>query len=179
MKFTHSLLALGILAYPLAGQARIVARMVSIKIDQTDKENAHWMGATHEARIFYDDAQIDPKTGRVKILHEQHTPMLIPKFPDPVVMPVGNGWLDLRANPVLYHFAASPGPSCLPNGKPMFTAYTVLFDEHTQRMTIRNQLTGELELAGHYVVSPQIQSGPQIESVITAAPPPSPYPPAC
>ncbi len=181
MKAGRFILAAAVLASLGAGhaEAKIVARMVKIYIDQTDKNNAQWIGKVHEARIFYDDSQADPRTHRVKILHEQHTPMMIPKHPDPVVMPVGNGWIDLESNPVRYHFAASPGLACLPNGKAMFEAYTVLFDENTLRMTIRNQQTGELELSGHYVVSPEILSGPDIESVITDAPPPLPYPPEC
>ena len=177
---------LGLLAAPLfalllpqVAKAEIVARVITIHIDQTGKGFEKNMGLSHEARIFYDDSQIDPVSHRVKILHEQHTPMLIPAHPDPVVMPVSNAWLDLGATPYRYHLAASPGLQCLANGKTMFDAYTIVFDENTHRMTIRSQATGELELSGQYVVGDAVQSGPKIQAVINDTAPASPYPPRC
>jgi hypothetical protein len=175
----------GLCALPLAAvfataaQADIVARVITIHIDQVGLTHQSDLGKTHEARILYDDAQIDPSTHRVKILHEQHTPMLIPAHPDAVIMPVANARLDLGSKPYRYHRAASPGVACRPDGKPMFGAYTIVFDENTHRMTIRNQQTGALELSGPYVVGDTVLTGPAIQSVIKDSPKASPYPPSC
>jgi len=123
------LIAAALMTLPLAGtlslpaHSEIVARDIHIIIDKTNDENKGFMGQDHEARAFYDDAQVDPATHRVKILHEQHTPMLIPKHPDPNIMPVGNAWLDLGSTPIRYHFAASPGVECLPGGKTMWKSH--------------------------------------------------------
>jgi hypothetical protein len=179
------LIAAALMTLPLAGtlslpaHSEIVARDIHIIIDKTNDENKGFMGQDHEARAFYDDAQVDPATHRVKILHEQHTPMLIPKHPDPNIMPVGNAWLDLGSTPIRYHFAASPGVECLPGGKTMWKPYAILFDENSHRMTIRNQETGEVELSGLYTVEDKVLRGPEIQAVITDTPAPSPYPPSC
>ena len=166
---TRSLLLLalsGLAALP--ADAKIVARDIKIVMDQTSPDHKEDLGKTHEARIYYDDSTIDPVTHRVRILHQQHTPMLIPKHPDPAVMPVANAWLDLSSQPYRYHMAASPALPQLPPGmKPMWEPYAILFDETTQRMTIRKQSDGSLELSGRYTVGAEVLSGPEIEAVVT------------
>jgi hypothetical protein len=154
-----------------AAHARIVARDIAITMDQTNAENAAQKGKVHEARIFYDDAKIDPVTKRVAILHQQHTPMLIPYHPDPAQMPVANAWLDLSAKPYRYHMAASPAVVPRPDGSLPWPPYAILFDEVSARMTIRKQADGSLELSGPYVVGEPL-SGPEIDWVIYGKGPP-------
>ncbi len=176
---TYASLASATMLVASGAQAAIVARTVHVIIDQVGPTHTSDMGKDHEARIFYDDATVDPITHRVKILHEQHTPMMIPKHPDPVVMPVANAWLDLGSKPLRYHLAASPGVECLPGNRAMWKPYAIVFDEDTHRMTIRTQETGELELSGKYSVEDKVQAGPEIDAVIKDAPAPSSYPPRC
>ncbi|MBC2664167.1 hypothetical protein H7F51_01400 [Novosphingobium flavum] len=146
--------------------AKIVARDIKILMDASDPSHAADVGKTHEARIYYDDSKIDPVSHRVPILHQQHTPMLIPAHPDAAEMPVGNAWLDLGSKPYRYHMAASPAVRLRPDGKPAWAPYAILFDEDTQRMTIRRQSDGGLELSGKYIVGEEEMSGPQVDWVI-------------
>lgn len=164
-----ALLAIG---STMPADAKIVARDIKVVIDKTNAEHAGDMGKVHEARIYYDDALIDPVTHRVAILHEQHTPMLIPFHPDPAVMPVANAWLDLSSKPYIYHLAASPAVQPRPDGTMPWKPYAILFDETTQRMTIRHQSDGELELSGKYVVGDEVLSGPAIDFAIYGKGPP-------
>jgi hypothetical protein len=147
-------------------QAKIIALDIDIVIDQAAPEESSQMGKHHEARIFYDDAMIDPATHRVKLLHEQHTPMLIPKHLDPLAMPMGNAWLDLSAKPYRYHYGATPVSASWP------WPYTVLFDEQTMRMTLRRQSDGVLMLSGSYVVKTSPITGPEIDDVVASSEPP-------
>jgi len=167
MKHLIPLLLLVSLVAPSA-EAKIVARDIKIVMDKTSPDHKADLGKTHEARIYYDDSTIDPVTHRVKILHQQHTPMRIPKHPDPAVMPVANAWLDLSSEPYSYHMAASPAlPDMPPGMKAPWAPYAILFDENSHRMTIRRQSDGVLELSGKYTVGTEVLSGPEIEAVIT------------
>jgi len=161
-----------ILAAPQA-QAKIVARDIFIHMDQADPSHKEDVGKIHEARIFYDDATIDPVTHHVAILHQQHTPMHIPFHPDAAEMPVSNAWLDLGHKPYTYHMAASPAVRLKPDGTQMWKPYAILFDEQSHRMTIRRQSDGGLELSGPYTVSDEVLSGPEIDWVITGKGPPA------
>ena len=121
--------------------ATIVALDIDITLDQLSPEETHFtIGQHHEARVFYDDTKIDPVSHRVAVLHEQHTPALIPKHLNPGQMPMSNAWLDLSGPVIRYHFAAAP-TAAFP------FLYFVLFDETTMRMTIRKQ-SGWLTAAG-------------------------------
>lgn len=162
----------GAVAAAAPTSAEIVARDISIVMDRSDPSHAGDVGKTHEARIFYDTSKIDPKTQRVPILHQQHTPMLIPFHPDPAVMPVANAWLDLSSKPYRYHMAASPAVEPLPNGKLPWEPYAILFDAETQRMAIRRQSDGALELGGKYTVSDAVLRGPEVDFVINGKGPP-------
>jgi hypothetical protein len=148
--------------------AKIVALDVDIVLDQisSDEKMLH-LGQHHEARVFYDDAQIDPATHRVALLHEQHTPALIPKHLNPGQMPMSNAWLDFSGPEIRYHYAAAPTVA-IP-----FT-YFVLFDEKTMRMTIRRQSDGVVLLAGPYKVNPKPITGPEIDAVVASYDPPVP-----
>ena len=145
--------------------AKIVALDIDIVLDQiSPEEKMMRIGQHHEARVFYDDAKIDPVTHRVAVLHEQHTPALIPKHLNPAQMPMSNAWLDLSGPDIRYHYAAAPTVA-IP-----FT-YFVLFDEKSMRMTIRRQSDGVLLLAGTYTVNPKQLTGPQIEAVVASSDP--------
>ena len=104
---------------------KIVALDLDIVIDQVSpEEKGPAIGQHHNARVFYDESQIDPLTHRVALLHEQHTPMLIPKHLNYAQMPMSNAWLDFSGPSIRYHFAAAPTV-----GFPF--PYFVLFDEQT------------------------------------------------
>lgn len=166
------LAALPLLLLTTPAQAKIVARDILIHMDQADPSHNDDVGKVHEARIYYDDAQIDPVTHRVAILHQQHTPMHIPFHPDAAEMPVSNAWLDLSHKPYAYHMAASPAVRLKPDGTQMWSPYAILFDEQSHRMTIRRQSDGGLELSGPYTVSDEAVSGPEIDWVIHGSGPP-------
>ncbi|MBV9508647.1 MAG: hypothetical protein JO303_00015 [Caulobacteraceae bacterium] len=144
---------------------KIVALDVDIAIDQVSPEEKDIkVGQHHNARVFYDQSAVDPLTRRVVVLHEQHTPMLIPKHLDPGQMPMSNAWLDFSGATIGYHFAAAPTV-----GFPF--PYFVLFDEQTRRMTIRKQSDGSILLAGSYAVSPKQNTGPDIDAAVTDSDP--------
>lgn len=154
----------GIFLSPTAS-ATIVALDVDIVLDQiSPDEKRLFIGQHHEARVFYDDSKIDPITHRVALLHEQHTPALIPKHLNPAQMPMSNAWLDLSGPEIRYHFAAAPTVA-IP-----FT-YFILFDENTIRMTIRRQSDGVVLLAGPYKVNPKKITGPVIDAVVATSDP--------
>jgi hypothetical protein len=159
---------LGGLAAAGVCHAKIIALDVDIVLDQiSSEEKMLRIGQHHEARVFYDDAQIDPVTHRVALLHEQHTPALIPKHLNPGQMPMSNAWLDFSGPEIRYHYAAAPTVA-IP-----FT-YFVLFDEKTMRMTIRRQSDGVVLLAGPYKVNPKPITGPDIDAVVASSDPPVP-----
>jgi hypothetical protein len=164
MKSTLALL-FGGLVLTGAAHAAIVAMDVEIILDQVapDEKNIA-VGQHHEARVFFDDTKIDPVTHRVALLHEQHTPALIPKHLNPAQMPMSNAWLDFSGPAIRYHYAAAPTVA-IP-----FT-YFILFDETNMRMTIRRQSDGMLLLAGPYKVNPKKIMGPEIDAVVASSEP--------
>jgi len=148
--------------------ATIVAMDVEIILDQVaPDEKQIAIGQHHEARVFFDDTKIDPATHRVALLHEQHTPALIPKHLNPAQMPMSNAWLDFSGPDIRYHYAAAPTVE-IP------FAYFILFDEKTMRMTIRRQSDGVVLLAGPYKVNPKRITGPEIDAVVASSDPPVP-----
>lgn len=146
--------------------AKIIALDIDIVLDQVSPEEPGMkVGMHHKARIYYDDSKIDPATHRVRALHQQHTPMLIPKHLDPEAEPMSNAWLDLSAKPYRYHYAASP----VGGGWPF--PYAILFDEQAMRMTIRKQSDGSLLLSGPYTIDPTPITGPEIDAVVASSEP--------
>jgi hypothetical protein len=155
-----------ILAGIAPSHAKIVALDIDIVLDKVSpEEKGMAVGAHHNCRIFYDDSTIDPATHRVRVLHEQHTPMLIPKHLDPLQEPMSNAWLDLSSKPYRYHYAASPGGGNWP------FPYAIVFDETTLRMTIRKQSDGSLLLSGPYSIDPTPITGPEIDAVVASSEP--------
>jgi hypothetical protein len=146
-------------------RSKIIALDIDIVIDKASPdEKGIKAGDHHEARVFYDDTKIDPKTHRAVVIHEQHTPALIPKHLNPAQMPMSNAWLDLNSQPYRYHFAAAP-TLAFP------FPYFVIFDENTMRMTIYRQSDGSLLLAGPYTVNPTPITGPEIDAVVASSDP--------
>lgn len=147
-------------------QARIIALDIEITMDKVSPQRQN-MGGVHKARVFYDDTKIDAATKRVPVIHEQHTPMMIPKHLNPGQMPMSNAWLDLSSQPYKYHFAAAPT-----TGFP--DPYFILFDEKTMRMTIYDQKDGSMLLSGIYKVLPTPITGPEIDAVVAKSDPVTP-----
>jgi hypothetical protein len=157
--------ATALIASPPA-QAKIVALDIDITLDQVSPEEPGMkVGMHHQARIYYDDAKIDAATRRVCVLHQQHTPMLIPKHLDPLAEPMTNAWLDLSAKPYRYHYAASPVGGNWP------FPYAILFDEQSMRMTIRKQSDGTLLLSGPFTVGTTPMMGPDVDAVVASSEP--------
>jgi len=145
----------------------IIALDVDILIDRTSAADHHFLGQHHNARLYYDEAAVDPISHRVVLLHLQHTPALLPKHLDPAEMPMSNAWLDLAAKPLRFHYAAAPV-----SGDP--DPFFILFDEHTHRMTIRKQSDGSVMLSGAYRINPTPRSGPAIDAVVASSEPATP-----
>lgn len=147
---------------PARPEHKIIALDISIVLDKiSPEEKGLAIGQHHEARVFYDQADVDPTTHRVALLHEQHTPALIPKHLNAGQMPMSNAWLDLSGKIIRYHFAAAPTVA-IP------FPYFILFDENTMRMTIRKQSDGSLLLAGPYTVNPSPLTGPEIDDAVSS-----------
>jgi hypothetical protein len=147
-------------------QAKIIALDIDIVLDQVSPEEPGMkVGMHHHARIYYDDSKIDGATRRVCVLHQQHTPMLIPKHLDPLAEPMTNAWLDLSAKPYRYHYAASPVGGNWP------FPYAILFDEQSMRMTIRKQSDGSLLLSGQFTVGTTPITGPDVDAVVASSEP--------
>ncbi|MFM2288595.1 MAG: hypothetical protein RL684_1738 [Pseudomonadota bacterium] len=150
---------------PAGAHHKVVALDVDILIDQVAAdEKGMAIGQHHTARVFYDEGQVDPASHRVALLHEQHTPFLIPRHLNPAQMPMSNAWLDLGTTPIGYHFAAAPTV-----GFPY--PYFILFDEQTHRMTIRRQSDGVVLLAGAYTVNATPITGPEIDATVGSSDP--------
>jgi len=151
---------------PPAAASSIVALDIDIVLDQVSAEEPmSKVGEHHLCRIYYDARQVDPATKRVRVLHQQHTGMLIPKHLNPLQEPMSNAWLDLSRQPYHYHMAASPVQASFP------FAYAILFDENTMRMTIRKQSDGSLLLAGPYTINPKPITGPEVDAVVASSDP--------
>jgi len=152
--------------YPVSQPGSIVALDIDITLDQVSPEEPGiTIGQHHEARIYYDKTKIDPKTRRVVVIHQQHTPMLIPKHLNPLQEPMSNAWLDMSGPDYRYHMAASPTGGGFP------FPYSILFDEKTMRMTIRKQSDGTMLLSGPYTVSRKELTGPNIDAVVASSDP--------
>lgn len=147
-----------------AVDAAIVAMEVSIKFDKVAADQPGIsVGDVHKACIFFDDAQIDPKTQRVVLLHETHAGG-IPKHLNPREMPMHNSWLDLSATPLRLHYAAAP-TAAFP------VPYFVLFNEKTLRVTMYRQEDGAVLMGGDYTVDPNRIVGPAVAAVVATSDP--------
>ncbi len=127
--------------------ARVVALDIDLPLDQVAPGKPFKVGDHHRARIFYDDAAIDPKTHVVRVMHMQH---LLgpghwePKRLDAVAMPMSDAWLDLSRVPYRYHYSAA----VIQGGE----AILVDFDDQTRRLTIRLQSDQSVIISAPYSV---------------------------
>ena len=143
-------------------EAHIVALDIDLPLDRVGAGRAFQVGDHHRARIFYDDAKIDARTHRVRVLHMQHSigGKYLPARADPVFMPVSDSWLDLSAEPYALHFNAS-----VVHGKPIL----IEADEHSHRLTIHPQEhPGEVLISGRYQIDSRPISGPEADAAATA-----------
>jgi hypothetical protein len=139
--------------------ARVIPLEIDLPLDQVAPGKPFKVGDHHRARIFYDDAAIDPKTHMVRVLHMQHllgSGHWEPKRLDAVAMPMSDAWLDLSRVPYRYHYSAA----VIQGGE----AILVDFDDRTRRLTIRLQSDQSVIISAPYAVDPR-----PVEAVDTAA----------
>lgn len=148
-----SVVAIALLAVWMIGwasapaNAHLVALDIDLPLDQIATGRPFKVGDHHHARIFYDDASVDPKTHRVRVLHMQH--MMgpghwVPARLDAVEMPMTDAWLDLSQKPYRYHYRSA----VISGGEPVL----VDFDDQTRRMSIRLQSDSSIIISAPYAV---------------------------
>lgn len=150
------------LALSAPAEARIVVLQLELPVDRIgEAASAGKIGDVHHARIFYDDAKIDPKTHVARVLHMQHEVgpgNWIPARLDPVYMPMGDAWIDLSRKPYGYHYRSKIIEI---TGE----ADIIDFDETTARMTISHQSDGSLILSAPYHFADQPVTGVDVADV--------------
>src|ERR1700694_1865397 len=79
-----------------ACDARIVVLNIDLSLDQVAVGQRAKLGDHDQARVFYDDATIDPKThiARVLQMQQREADRWMPETLDPVAMPMFEAWLD-------------------------------------------------------------------------------------
>jgi hypothetical protein len=146
-------------------EARIVALDIDLPLDRVGTGRGFQVGDHHHARIFYDDARIDARTHRVRVLHMQHLLGSVGGIParlDAVAMPMTDAWLDLSEQPYRYHYRSA----VVEGGE----AVLVDFDDRTQRMSIRLQSDQAVILAAPYRIDPRPVSGLDIQALFRRPP---------
>jgi hypothetical protein len=112
----------------------LVALTMYVTLDRVAGPNAEHgkVGDVDRIRLTYDPGAVDPATQRVPLVNFQHWQdgKWMPARPDPVMMPVGDSWLDLAQKPYRLHFKAS-----VLHGD----AIIIDVDEVTRRLTIHPQ----------------------------------------
>jgi hypothetical protein len=139
--------------------ARVVPLDIDLPLDQVAPGKPFKVGDHHRARIFYDDAAVNPKTHLVRVLHMQHLlgpGRWEPERLDAVAMPMSDAWLDLSHVPYRYHYSAA----VIQAGE----AILVDFDDQTRRLTIRLQRDQSVIISAPYTVDPR-----PVKEVDTAA----------
>jgi hypothetical protein len=157
----------GLLLGAAAGSsaAHIVALDIDLPLDRIGAGRPFKAGTHHHARVFYDDAKIDPKTHIVRVLHMQHLvdPWgWVPARLDAVAMPMTDAWLDLGERPYRYHYRSA----VVERGEPVL----VDFDEKTRRMSVRLQSDRSLIVSAPYVVGTAPVAGLQPQTVFLRPP---------
>jgi hypothetical protein len=129
--------------------AHVVPLDIDLPLDQVAPGKPFKVGDHHRARIFYDDAAVNPKTHVVRVLHMQHLlgrGSWEPKRLDALAMPMSDAWLDLSRVPYRYHYSAA----VIQGGE----AIMVDFDDQTRRLTIRLQSDQSVIISAPYTVDP-------------------------
>jgi hypothetical protein len=139
-----------------SAQARIVTLAMDVQIDQVAPEDAkmYRVGGHDITRITYDDATVDPKTHRVRVLSLDHY--------------IGGHWmstqpadasvLDMSSAPYRLTFAAP-----VVHGRPL----VALFEGDTLRMAMLARPDFHVLIAGKYTINPT----PLTAAEIAAEPP--------
>ena len=156
-------LIIGLVAVP--AHARIIALDIDLPLDQIASNKPYKSGDHHHARVFYDEAMVDPKTHRVRVLHMQHLlgPVgWVPARLDAVEMPMTDAWLDLSQKPYRYHYRSA----VVESGEPVL----VDFDDQTQRMSIRLQSDQSVIVSAPYTVNPVPVAGLDTQALLLRPP---------
>jgi hypothetical protein len=134
-------------AVPGDADAAIVALDVTMPLDRVAPGRPEIkVGDVQRARIFYDDAGIDPKTHKVRVIHmEQGMGRWAPWLACDATLPMADAWLDLSREPYRYHYR---GAAFI--GEPI----RVEFDEHARRMSIFKPGDGSAIASAPYTISP-------------------------
>jgi len=161
------LLASGLLAAILQTapvQAKVVAYNLYVDIDTVSPSQPRIkVGDIHGGRVIFDDSEVDPATGRVKLIGFQH--FVGGKYTPDRLDPQGRNpgaWLDVKSTPWRLSMDAmetSAQTSDPVNG----------FSPRTVRMEIRDK-DGSIIVAGPYHFKPAFLSDAEIASVLKAAP---------
>jgi hypothetical protein len=149
---------------PLAG-ARIIAIDIDLPIDQVAAEQPGIkIGDHHRARVFYDTAKVDRKTGRVKPLHMQHMMggQWVPLRLDALQMPMDDSWLEIHGKDLSYHYHSA----VVEGGQPV----VIDFDGPSHRMSIRRQSDNLVLVSAPMLIDPQPVTDANAFT-LTAAPP--------
>jgi hypothetical protein len=144
-----ALASLSLILPGAATRAAIVALDIDLPLDQIAPGRPFKPGDHHRARVFYDDATIDPGTHIAPVLHMQHwvgPAGWVPKRVDAVAMPMTDAWLDLSRKPYRYHYRSA----VIEGGE----AVLVDFDEQTQRLSIRQQSDQSVIISAPYSINP-------------------------
>ena len=145
--------------------ALVVALDIDLPLDQVAPGKPFKVGDHHRARIFYDDAAVNPKTRVVRVLHMQHLlgpDHWEPKRLDAVAMPMSDAWLDLSHEPYRYHYSAA----VIQAGE----AIAVDFDDRMRRLTIRLRSDNSVIISAPYTVDPKPVKGVETAAIFQRPP---------
>lgn len=136
-----------LLALCFAANAAIIVLEVDLPLDKVAAgREGMKVGDHHQARIFYDESSVNPKTQRVPVIHMEHMMgTWVPTLLGDPTMPMRDAWLDLGSKPYRYHYKA---PAVI--GEPVM----VEFNAQTRRMTISKQSDGSLIISAPYRINP-------------------------
>jgi hypothetical protein len=121
-------LALSLVSW--SAEAKIVVLNIDLPLDQVALGESAHVGDHSKARVFYDDATVNPTTHIVRVLQMQQLDgdHWRPQTLDPIAMPMFDAWLDLGAKPYRYHYRAAVTVQGVP--------VIVEFDEKSRRFTV-------------------------------------------
>jgi hypothetical protein len=145
-----------------SADAAVVALDVTMPLDRVAPGRPELaVGDLHRARIFYDDAAIDPKKHIVRVLHMEHwMGRWAPQLACDPTLPMADAWLDLTREPYRYRYR---GIAFI--GEPI----RVEFDVHTRRMSIFKPSDGSVIASAPYAISPTPVRGAGLTAVAPRA----------
>jgi hypothetical protein len=148
----------------LSCEARIVVLTIDLPLDQVANGQRAKVGDQNKARVFYDDATVDPRTHIVRVLQMQQLDgeRWNPETLDPVAMPMIDAWLDLKAKPYRYHYRAA----LTLHGVPVI----VEFDEKSRRFSILQQKNLSVVMSAPYRIGSETSLDSDAASVLRPPP---------